>query len=57
MDEDVGKGDGHLISGFFKITTTLYPNVNIKAPLRILMGMLKRVMLVVDLVLWKFIII
>ena len=57
MDGDVEKVDGDVSSGYVFKTTTLSPNVKIQVILRIWMGMLKRVMLVVDMVLWTAILI
>ena len=48
--DDVEKGDGDVSSGYVLKTATLSPIVTIKATLRILMVILKRVLLVLYLV-------
>ena len=50
IDDDFEKGYGYVSSGFVLKTATLSPSVMIQVTLMILMGMLKMVMLLVDMV-------
>ena len=50
IDDDVEKGEGDVSSGYCFLTATTYPNVDIQVHLMILMGTLKRAMLVIDMV-------
>ena len=57
IDDDFEKGYGYVSSGFVLKTATLSPSVMIQVTLMILMGMLKIVMLLVDMVIWTDILI